>query len=305
MDVYWRLYRNVCLCGLHYQPACCLPVNMLDLKRFSQDVQAIAPIVGGIGRCSGRRFSFTGIEDGWYSLSLGNKVTIERKATALEALRAREPLPKLHVLALGTEGIPLHFDGFARQGLGEAVSVNFLNLPTFAVAQIVCWEDKRFYFDAQEIPRDYSIIQAAKQAFEKDGDLYSIKGVTPELRYYFVLCNLQRQSYRAAVELERFKLDEAERAKRIAEFQQTFAGRLRDTITRAGGSLVRYSKQGNGYLVHWKIGGQLVKSTISDNMSILSLGYCASGADKDHTMASAVQLAKMFQEDRPLYITRE
>ncbi len=277
---------------------------MLDLKRFSQIKTVIVPIVGGVGRYNGRHLVFN-VEDGWYAISLGDEAVIEKKATQLEIARAIQNQPTFLVYALGTEGIPLNFDGFSRKGWGEAVTVHFQNLRIFEVAKVIYWEDKKFYFYEQVIPREREIIKIAKEAFEKEGVLSFVKGVTPELRYYFVLCSLQRQSYRAAIELEKFNLNKAERDKRIAEFQQTFAGRLKDTIERAGGTLVKYSKQGTGYLVHWKIGEQVVKSTIHDDMRIMSLGYCASGADKEHTMASAVQLAKLFQEDKPLYITRE
>lgn len=278
---------------------------MIDLLGFSQIKEAVVPLVDGSGQVYGRRFHFNLMEDGWYKLALGNEVTIEYKATPLEILKATKDLKKLRVYALGLEGIPTNFDNFKQLGLGESERIYFLNLGIFEVAKVIRWEDKKLYFYEQTIPQSVETIQATKEAFEKESSLAGIKGITPELRYYFVLCSLQRQSYRAVAELDKFVLSGETKRKRLAEFQQSFAGRLEDAIEKAGGKLVRYNKQGNGYLVHWRIGDQLVKSTIRDDMRIISAGFCLEGEDKKHTLGSLINLAKLFQEDQPLYITRE
>ncbi len=279
---------------------------MLDLKRFSEETEEIVPIIGGTGRFHGRFISLK-VDDGWYLVSLGDKALIKRKATVLEVAKAIKDQPTFSVYALGIEGIPLSFDSFSRRGWGEAVTVNFQNLQIFEVARIVYWEDKRFYFYGQEMPNE--ILREAKKVFEKNEPFNNIKGLTPELRYYLILVSLQRESFRAAQELAKFKLNAAERAKRIKEFQETFSGRLQRTIENVGGTLIRYSKKGNNYNVRWKVYGQEIVSTIKDDERIISLGFCASGADTKHTLSSAIALAKLYYEEAGtdhggLYITR-
>jgi hypothetical protein len=132
-----------------------------------------------------------------------------------------------------------------------------------------------------------------------------VRGITPELGYYFLLANLQRQSYKEAREIEKLNLTARERDKRLREFQNNFSFRLEHTIGEANGKLIRFSKHGNGYLVEWKLGDQIIKSTINDNMRILNAGFCLSGEDKKHSLSSLINLAQLFQEEAPLYLTRE
>lgn len=278
---------------------------MIDLRRFTEQRTVYIPIVDGWGQTDGRKIYTAGKVNGWYKCNLGNDVQILREATPLEVLKTLKTKKAVRVYALGTEGIPVNFDNFLRQGLGETVPVYFLNLPLYEVGKAVRWEDGRFYYYEPDIKFQRSLLTRIKGAFEKEQEINSITGATPELRYYFLLTTLQRDAFRAAEELNKLKLSEAERAKRIKEFESTFSGRLQTTIEKAGGKLVKFYKANSDtYMIHWKVkdSNQLVKSSIKDNMQILNLGFCASGADRQHTLSSAVQLAKMYGS---LYITRE
>lgn len=276
---------------------------MIDLSRFAKPTEAVAPIIDGTGRIHTRKIK-TNVPDGWYLLSLGDKIGVIRAATTLEIDQAMRPYKPFRVYALGPEGVPLNFDQFFRKGLGETVRVHFLDLQPFELAYVVQWEDGRVYFKESSARFDRAMVTKAKEAFEKDEHMPT-SGITPELRYYWVILSLQRQSFREAEELERLKLSEAERQKRIAEFQSTIAGRIQSTVEMAGGEMVSFVRQGNNYLVHWKTGNQIVKSTIRDDLRIMDAGFCLSGDDRRHTLASIVQLAKLFQNRAPLYITRE
>ncbi len=282
---------------------------MINLEKFSEEVKVVVPIVKGWGQYEGRKIYSPKTDDGWYLILLGDKIKVERKATPLEVEKALAPLKKLQVLSLGTEGVPLNFDNFLKRGWGETKEIFFLNLPIFSVANVVEWEDGRVYFYEQIIPKKHSVIKEVQEAFKIGETIREIAGVTPELRYYYLLANLQQQSYEAVKAFENFSensaISPAERDKRIKEFRDTFAIRLERTIDLAGGILRKFSKRGNNYLVEWEVGDQLVKSTIRDNLQIVSAGFCLSGEDRKHTLTSLINLAQVFQEDYPLYITRE
>lgn len=285
----------------------------IDLSRFAVAQEAIVPIVAGWGQIHTRKIWKANQADGWYCLSLGDKIDVIRPATPLEIDRALRGKKIQRFYALGTEGVPLNFDQVV--GGGQSKQVHFLELPAWDVAKTVLWEDGRYYFLGADTAYERKVLQQVKQAFESDQGLDTIRGVTPELRYYFLVLSLQRQSLREFEEMERLRLTEEERRKRVAEFETTFAGRLQSIVRGAGGELVRWEKYSNGYMVTWKVRGttQLVKSHIKDDLRIISAGFCLSGEDQDHNMESIIQLAKMFQTEvvnphtgrTALYITRE
>lgn len=279
---------------------------MLDLNRFTQETRAIVPIVGGRGQYKGRKiYAPKSIKDGFYNVTLKDKVRIEKKASPMEVLKTLKPLPKYRIYALGTEGVPTNFDIFRRAGLGESEAIEFLNLPPFSVAEVVPWEDGRLYFYNEILPKNRTIIREVARAFERRAILSGLRGISPEIRYYVLLLNLQRDSYEALAELKDWTISDEERNRRIKSFRGSFLGRLKNAVTQAGGTFIGYSKVGRGQLVEWEIGGQRVKSTIRDDFRIVTAGFCLSGDDKLHTLPSLINLAKLFQQEYPLYITRE
>jgi hypothetical protein len=278
---------------------------MINLNRFAQTQQVIAPIVDGWGQVNGRKL-YLSVPDGWYRIQLDTKALILGSATPLEIDKVLRQQLYLRVYAYGSEGVPLNFDNFARRGFAETVKVNFLNLQPFQLAKIVLWEDDRFYFWEADARTERETVRRVREAFNADQSIMGMKYISPELRYYFLLLNFQKQSFRQLEELEKLKLSMEEKKKRMEEFRNTFAGRLEAVITKAGGTLVKFIKsRGNSYMVHWRVNGQLVKSQIDDELRIISAGFCLSGEDTKHTMGSIVNLAKLFQQDAPLYIFRE
>lgn len=278
---------------------------MIDLEKFNTTKIVIMPIVDGWGQIETRKIYVPALEDGWYRVSLGDEIKIVNKATRLEIIKTLQPLKKYRIYAFGTEGIPISFDIFNRLGFKETEHINFLSCPIFSVVDIVLWEDGRFYFVGEILPKNRKILTNVREAFESELTLDNIKGVTPEIRYYYLLLNLQRESAKALEELKAWTLSQEEYKKRVEAFKLTFSSRLKDAVRAAGGQLVRYNKIGQNYMVEWKIGGQTVKSTIRDDMRIISAGFCLNSQDKLHTLSSITHLAKMFQSNAPLYITRQ
>jgi hypothetical protein len=280
----------------------------INLKRFTQEKEVTAPVLNGVCRTLGRLIE-TNEEDGWYRLKLGNRWQILRKATPLEILKAQEGQKTFVGYPMGEDVVPFNFDMFFRRGFGETIHVSFMNENPWDIVRFIQWDDSHYYSCGSDPKASRTVINQVKEAYENEKPLEGIRGVTPEIRYVFLLHSLQRDAFRAAKELETLKLAEEERQKRIQEFRATFAGNLQKTIEDAGGQLIRFSKKGSNYVVIWKINGQQITSTIKDNQQILELGFCASGYDKEHSLSSAIKLAQTYYEEGGvghggLYITR-
>lgn len=278
---------------------------MLNLNKFVEENEFIVPIVEGWGKVNSRKI-WKNVKDGWYKVKIGNLVKVIAPATSLEIYKTLREKKSLRVYVLGEEGIPVNFDNFEKRGFGNSVRVHFLSLPLFEVASIVLWEDGRFYAYQADVVYERSMLKSMKTLFEQGKSINGLKGITPELFYYFLLIFLQNQAYKEAEAIKRMKLDDEEKKKRLEQFKNSLDERLKKAIEDAGGKFIRFSKaNANTYLVTWKVGNQIVKSTINDRFQILNAGYCLSGSDKDHSVSSLVALAKMFRKDAPLYITRE
>lgn len=274
----------------------------INLSRFAQEKEVIAPIIAGGCVCDGRRLTFDdSVDDNWYRIFIGSSPRIIRRATPLEVKKTTEKQKLYLGFPLGSEVVPYSFENFYRLGYGESIPVLFMNARPFNIVYFFKWEDGRFYFEKEAMPP--LVLTRARELFQQELPI-NINHTSPEMRYYFLLLSLQRQSYREIKLLEEMKLAEEEKEKRIKEFQNTFSGRLKKIVEDAGGKLIRFERNSDtNYTVTWSVGGQTIKSQINDQFKIYSLGYCASGADRKYFLDSAIQLAKTFQERSPLYIT--
>lgn len=279
----------------------------IDLERFSRPIDVAVPIINNYGVFRGRRFKIEA-EDGWYKVELGNQAKILRKATDIEIDTALDKMEIIEGYTIANSLVPLNWDSVKfRFGYNETIPVMFMRAELWDIIQVARWDDKRLYYKDLSYNRDTSVVQKVKERFEAEASLDNIKGVSPELRYIFILLCLQRDNYRALEKLKKLKLSEAEKEKRLKEFQATLAGRLLKTVNDAGGKLVRWHRQGpDKIVVIWKCGGQRVNSLINLNFRILEAGYCLEHEDRKHSLSSIIPLAKIFQEEEgPLYITRE
>lgn len=296
---------------------------VIDFSRFVKDKIIVAPVIDGWGKFEGRKFDFPNTKDGWYQITLGNISKIERPASPLEVYKTLKNKKHYLVFAYGDEGIPINFDNFKQLGLGETVRVNFFTLPLFSVGKVVLWDDGRFvYFDVENRIH-HEILGTLRQSLEPatkessvgkgkkvddGGRLWSrLKGITPEMGYYTLLVNLTTQAFREVEKLDKLVLSPEEKEKRVKQFANTLEGRLKKIIEDSGGEFIDYKQsRGKSLLVTWKIGDQTVKSQIEgDTFQIISAGFCLSGDDRRHNISSLPLLAREFQKDLPLYITRE
>jgi hypothetical protein len=279
----------------------------IDLDRFARAQEVIVPIVDNWGKFQGRRIEIR-TEDGWYKLELGNKAKIIKKASALEVEKTLRPLKKLMVYALAGEGVPINFDNFKKRGYSEAEPINFINAQPFDVVEVVEWEDDRLYYYGVNQRHQREVVRGVKESYQDKRSLPILSGLTPEIRYAFLLGNLQKESFAI---VEAMGLDFAnvssEQRDRVSEaLKHSFAHVLESSITKAGGKYIGHSQLNKDtYLVEWEVDGDVIKSHIHTDLRIVSAGFCLSGYDRLHTMNSIVNLAKHYQEEEYLNITRE
>lgn len=279
----------------------------INLEQFVEDKEVTMPIVDGWGKYDGRRVVLHDdrIRDNWYRVSISSDTRIVRNCTPLEIEIECKKFKVYRGYPIGDEIVPFNFQNLFRLGHGETIKCHFLQSSPWDIVSFILHTDGRFYAVSDNWGFDRSTVKKIQERFEKEEGIERIRGLTPELRYYTILLSLQQQSLKQIEKFTKLKLTEAERKKRSKEFQLTFPGRLRKIIKDAGGRLIRFNREGNKYLVVWKVGNQVVRSVINDKFKIYDLGYCASGADRKYFLSSAIVLAKTFQEDAPLYLTRE
>ena len=278
-------------------------MGKIDFTRFSKLSIAIVPIVGYVGKYGGRKFIHT-TDDGWYKVFLGDIVEVERKATLLEIERELEKHKTLSGYAYGDEVVPVNFQNLFARGLGETVKVWFLDQEPWTAVKFVQWEDGRFYYVDMDFTY-HSLLSDLQDDFEAGQTVLDHKGAGPELRYYWLLLSLERNTWQHLQELEGLRLSKTEREKRLQEFQLNFSERIERAVTEAGGRFISATRQAsNKYLVIWKSGRQIVKTILNERLRVENAGYCLSGFDKRYNISGIVALASEFQKDTPLYITR-
>ncbi len=282
-------------------------MGKIDLTRFSKKQEAIIPIISGRGKYHGRLIE-TNKGDGWYQFTLAEDEVCERKATLLEIERE---IRKAHTIltgyAYGDEVVPMNFENLFSKGLGETVKVWFLNQEPWTPVHFTRLEDGRFYY--VDVAFAYhSRLDRLRKLFEAEKTLLGEKDISPELRYYWLLLSLERNTWKHLQELEALRLSEKEKKKRAEEFKLNFGERIRIIVEQAGGVFISATRQANNqYLVSWRVKGsrQQVRSVIRDNLRIENAGYCLSGHDAEHDLNSIIPLAKSYIEDGgSLYLTR-
>lgn len=278
---------------------------MINLAKFTEEKQVIMPIVDGWGVYEGRKVHTNTCDDGWYRVNLGNHAEVLSVASPLERHKALVGRKKQNRkgFALGEDATAASFDLFARESLGESVRVHFLERPIFTVINFIKWEDGRYYYSGDNLQYQRESMQTLRDAFAQRRVLSKLRGITPEQRYYFLLCHLQRESYDAVRELGKWTITDDEYRKRLKQFQSSFRIRLEHAIVQAGGTYIGHQPTGDGFLVEWEVAGDRLKSIIKDDLRIVSAGFCLSGDDRKHTMNSIVNLARLFQDEEYLNIT--
>ena len=277
----------------------------IDLTKFSEPVEVIVPIINGEGVYRRRKIKAKN-GNGFYYISFGDGIDILGEAVGPKVDEMLTLLPVFRGISYGNSLIPLNFATAKFLGYSETNPCYFMNCDLGMIIKTRVWEDGKLFFESVDWGSSNQILMVEVKRRANEGiPLEELKGVTPEMRYFYLLVSLDKQRFKEWQEIDKLNLSKAEKEKRIEEFKKTFSGRLQKAVEDAGGKLVRFTQRGNNVDIVWKVGGQTLKSVANQDFRILELGYCTNSHDKDHSISSAVLLAKQFQDDGLLYITRQ
>ncbi|MBU2018768.1 MAG: hypothetical protein KJ941_03900 [Bacteroidetes bacterium] len=278
-------------------------MNIIDLKRFTKTEEVVVLMASGQGKYKERVIE-KNIDDGWYKVTIGNEIKVERRATLLEINEELEKHKTITGYSFGSDFIPVNFENLFSKGYGETVPVLFNKgepWEAIRVAEI----NKRFIYVDVAFGFHRALVHLQK-LFEAEQTLLNEKNISPEIRYMWLLLSLERDTWRHLAELEALKLSEREKKKRAEEFRLNFSERIKVVVEQAGGVFISATKQANNrYLVTWRSGRQTVKSVIKENLRVEHAGYCLSNFDKHHSLQSLINLSKVYREESgSLYLTR-
>lgn len=278
---------------------------MIDLKKFVKKQVKVLPIVNKNGISNGRKIIHD-VCDGWYLVEMASRTSIIRLASPLEVEKElqKKEIKKMRGYPLGQEIVPENFEIIKREGLQETVTVHFTAEEPFSFVSFAKWEDGNYYFYEKLLSP--KMLQKIKERYDNKESLSDLSGATPEQRYYFLLCELQNGLLKTFEEIKnKYSLTEENEKKLRKKIKLQVGEHLSHAVIQAGGTYRRYQRIGNNFLIEWEIGGQVVKSVIKEDLRIINAGFCLSGNDQKHSLNSIVNLAKLFQRDHPLYITRD
>lgn len=279
---------------------------MIDLNRFATPVEVTMPLVRGEGIYKGRVVN-VGLSDktGVYQVLLGKNTRHLRQSDPIEIEEMMQKLPLFRGIAYGDGIIPLNFSVAKFAGYGNQIPVMYMGGQMGHVVKCRVWENSTVIYHEPDITFEKQmVVSSVKQHAEWKEVLTDVKEVTPEMRYFYMLYRLDLDRIEEWARLEQFAKDEAEKKRQIEEFRRTFAGRLQKSIEDAGGKLKSFNQRGEQVDVRWTIGGEEFSTVIKQDFSILELGFCADGHDANHSMASAILLAKQFIDEGLIYRTR-
>jgi hypothetical protein len=271
---------------------------MINLDRFAKPEEIILPIVNCRGIYKGRVVEIPKLEDGWYKIITGDIPRVCDIADELELQKVFETQKTIKGMVFGTEIVPISFNAIKNKYGIEASSipVYFINASPWQVVQAIHWEDGNLYFVGEDFSYDATILKQVKEASEKGQNLSNLRGITPEMRYLYFMFDFERETQKQLL------LKQKE-----AELQKSFGGRLKLSIERAGGTLIRFTKHSKNRIeVVWKTGERRYNSLINaDNFMCHSCGFCVDGEDKKYNLSRAVITAQEFEKEGLIHITRE
>jgi len=275
---------------------------VIDLERFTKNKKAIVPITDQQGVFNQRKFQAQ-IQNGFYYVNFGDSITVDNTVPVdeIELSEALEKLPSLRGFVFGSDIVPQSFNTTKTKfGLSaSSIPIYFLSSAPWSYIEAVQWEDNNWLFK-KAILGALDVILEVKEAFESEKDLSNIKGVTPEMRYLFFLFCFERDAAKEMEHLQQLAIAEGERKRRIEEFNKTVGGRLKNSIEKAGGHLVRFTKYGHNKLeVIWTLGSEQFNSLINaSTFQCVEAGFCVSSEDSKLNIGGAVLTARDYMQGR-------
>lgn len=278
---------------------------MLDLKKFSKKQTAVVPIVNNFSILNSRKLYFSNIPDGFYEIEIQDS-----------DIKILDNLPYFNLNSPVISGylfddilIPVSWNTlklkyFFNPGITFKVALLPIT-PSWEIIDVFYYADDFYIFKSLNYTIDRKVLLSLKEAFEKDLDISFLKGLTPELRYFYFLHYFRKQEILEAERIAKLKLAEEERKRYLQELSKTFPVSLKLALEKVGARLISYSKvKNNLYEVYWQISNQNFNSLIRSDLSVFEAGVCLSQDDKRHNITSlALTCADYIQRD-VLYKTR-
>jgi hypothetical protein len=279
----------------------------INITEFLKPEDVVVPFISGIGYHGSRKLRIN-VSDGWYKIRLTDEIEEVAPADTIDVLETVKNIPKYSGYIFNQEFIPNHVNSFkARTGITSmSVPIYFNTAVTWSVASAVMWRDHLIFIDLDMTYKKLELLLELKEKFEKEEQISGMRGITPEMRYLYFLTLFERDSLREIEHLRQLAISEEEKRKRLEEFRKSTAGRLKETIERAGGNLERFYRQGNDKLVVvWTVDGEQLESVIrTDTFQCIEAGFCVSGDDDKLNITAAVLTAKDHIDREVLYKTR-
>lgn len=273
---------------------------MINFDLFTKENKAVVPVHNKKCRYN-RKYYDVDTDDGWYLCSF-----IGNEAKALEVadptISVLEDCRIIYGYKYNNQVVLQNFD-MGRIYLKGKIIVPYYfgdNICPFTSIKVAAWPDGNFYFYSI----DYSDLKIFDvwDAFTYRRDLSTVKGVTPELKALFNFYIVERAASEKAIE-------DAQRRAKALEYIDTLEGKLVQAFNTSGATIISYKSDANKGVVevNWTYdGSDYVFNSILDSntLQVLEAGYCLSGHDKEHTAISIVKLAKSYEEDDLIHITR-
>lgn len=257
---------------------------MIDLDRFNQTFQIVAPVRQNSFRYKGKRYTTSKTNDGWYTISItGNKCDIIGNNVTFQGTSITGYIYEDNLLFS-------NFDiGKRKVGQEVMTKIYFNTSPELSAVEAILWEDGCLYYK-QPNYKEYKHLQVVNGQ-----DINQVKGITPELRTLAFFIELRQQ-----------QLEELKKIKNQEELAKTIHGRLVLSLQRVGAELLDYSIRERYITINWSIGTQQFNSVLErDTFRVVEAGYCMSGHDKEHTLHSMAVLAQEYDKEDLIYKTRE
>ena len=242
----------------------------------------------------------------WWRVVDTEHAVFEREATAIDIAGYLGRLPRVRVVYVGGE-IQLAFIANAGGTYGfdanQPLSVHFLHGPEDPrVRGLVRFTTLDTRFDGTRLWADRIVKDrvdttrfesAITQAISPgppllygDGSRRRVKGAQPG---HYVAAQF------AYDRLEQVRRQDAADRERNREL--TVRERIDAALSFSGGVLRTYEDRGQNHIrVTYHVGGRTYRSTVRDDMSVVTAGFCTAGHDADHDLTTLVDLIRYGQD---------
>ena len=178
------------------------------------------------------------------------------------------------------------------------------DLPKFCPVAVRKWFDGHTLYEGQEFETE--VETKVREAFEEEGSIDGVKGVTPALAHVFVLESTQRELAREAERRAREEVARQKQAAELARWQETLEGRISLALSHTGAELVNWRRNGQRQaVVRYRVAGRRFECVIdTESLQIMDAGICLSGTDEELNLSSLPSAVREAIQSGQLHVFR-